>query len=195
MLAGAAATKAAIASSNRRRSAESRNTYVLEGDTPAASAIAVGLASCASNPELRSIEGWLTASRSAGRMGGIGTAPPVDGDLGIGRKARLLSSEEHKYARLRRDLGFQALEPVTNAGSDHANPFCGRGWPLSGVRAFAPRRRRIEVSEGRYSRAMVACKANARAVYRPATALSYSDHYADFWSGQRDPQTLKEKHG
>jgi IstB-like ATP binding protein len=32
--------------------------------------------------------------------------------------------------------------------------------------------------------------------YSSATAhSSYSDHYTDFWSGQRDPQTLKEKHG
>jgi hypothetical protein len=44
--------------------------------------------------------------------------------LGIERKVRFLSSEEHDYAPLRRELAFQVLEPITRR-KDMANPFCG----------------------------------------------------------------------
>jgi hypothetical protein len=42
--------------------------------------------------------------------------------LGIGRKARLLSPEEHEHAPLWRDLVFQALEAVTDTGK-HGESF------------------------------------------------------------------------
>jgi hypothetical protein len=47
---------------------------------------------------------WTSASACLSKM------------LGIGRKVWGVSSEEHKYARLRRDLGFQAVEPATEIG-------------------------------------------------------------------------------
>jgi len=50
----------------------------------------------------------------------------------------------------------------------------------------------LEEDASRWARALQygggSLQANARA--GSATAPSYSDHYADFWSGQRDPQTL-----
>jgi hypothetical protein len=105
-------------------------------------------------------------------MGGIGTAAAVDRDgrlgvegedhrdesvvradavlsleslelLVIGRKARLLSSEEHEYAPPWRDLVFQALEAVTDTGKygflsvGHRRPLSGGG--LFGLRIMSGR--------------------------------------------------------
>jgi hypothetical protein len=59
-------------------------------------------------------------------------SPELSKLLGIGRRARLLSREEHEYTPLRRELGLKAVEPVTDARSDHARTCSdGLGTPVT----------------------------------------------------------------